>query len=168
MAFRRGDVVLIPFPFTDLSASKTRPAIVVSSETYHRHRPELLLVYVSSQITKVNPEIDYLLADWRSAGLLKPSFVRPKVAAIEPELVVYTVGRLSTNDLERVDKYLRRAMNLTQTALADVVAEVDLTSQPVDIMQTMTEKLIRLLVKHSRQQVEGVDIEILQQLLADD
>ncbi len=33
MAFQRGDVVLIPFPYTDLSASKTRPAVVVSSDT---------------------------------------------------------------------------------------------------------------------------------------
>ncbi|MCA9998829.1 MAG: type II toxin-antitoxin system PemK/MazF family toxin [Anaerolineales bacterium] len=167
MAFQRGDVVLIPFPFTDLSASKTRPAIVVSSKIYHQHRPELLLVYVSSQITKANPEIDYLLADWQDAGLLKPSFARPKVAAIEPGLVVYTVGQTSATDLEQVDKRLRRALNLTQTALTDVVAEVDLTQQPVDIVQTMAEKLIRLLLRYSQQRVEGVDIENLQHLLAD-
>ena len=37
MAFRRGDVVLIPFPYTDLSAAKTRPAVLVSSEAYHLH-----------------------------------------------------------------------------------------------------------------------------------
>ncbi|MEA3397813.1 MAG: type II toxin-antitoxin system PemK/MazF family toxin [Chloroflexota bacterium] len=34
MAFQRGDVVLIPFPYTDLSASKTRPVVVVSSDIY--------------------------------------------------------------------------------------------------------------------------------------
>ena len=31
MAFQRGDIVLIPFPFTDLSATKTRPAVIISS-----------------------------------------------------------------------------------------------------------------------------------------
>jgi mRNA interferase MazF len=51
MAFRRGDVVLIPFPYTDLSASKTRPAVVVSSEIYHTARSEVLLAYVSSQVS---------------------------------------------------------------------------------------------------------------------
>lgn len=47
MAFQRGDVVSIPFPFTNLTATKTRPAVVVSSATYHTVRTELLLVYVS-------------------------------------------------------------------------------------------------------------------------
>lgn len=168
MAFQRGDVVLIPFPFTDLSASKTRPAIVISSEIYHKHRPDLLLVYVSSQITKANPQIDYVLTDWQGAGLLKPSFVRPKVAAIEPELIVHTVGALSANDLEQVDKCLRRAMNLTHTALADVVAEADWVRQPVAVVQATAEKLVRLLVGYSQKRVEGADIERLQQLFADD
>jgi len=92
---QRGDVVLIPFPFTDLTATKTRPAIVVSSQLYHQVRSELLLAYVSSQVSKANPQIDYLLTDWAVASLPKPSFVRPKLAAIEPSLIVYRVGHLS-------------------------------------------------------------------------
>jgi len=99
MAFRRGDVVLIPFPYTDLSAAKTRPAIVVSSDIYHTCRSELLLAYVSSRISRVDPAIDYVLTDWKDAGLLKPSYVRPKVAAIEPTLIVHRVGALSNRDL---------------------------------------------------------------------
>ena len=79
--FQRGDVVLIPFPYTDLSAFKTRPAVVVSSRIYHAARSELLLAYVSSQISQANPTIDYALADWADAGLLKPSFVRPKASS---------------------------------------------------------------------------------------
>ncbi len=51
---QRGDVVLIPFPFTDLTTTKTRPAVVVSSQLYHQVRSELLLVYVSSQVSKAN------------------------------------------------------------------------------------------------------------------
>ncbi len=87
MAFQRGDVVLLPFPYTDLSTTKTRPAIVVSSTSYHAVRTELLLAYVSSQIGKAIPAIDHILNDWKQAGLPKPSFVRPKIAAIEPTLV---------------------------------------------------------------------------------
>jgi len=99
MAFQRSDVVLIPFPYTDLSAAKTRPAVVVSSGAYHTARPELLLAYVSSQLSQVNPAIDYILADWKLAGLLKPSFVRPKVAAVEPALVVHCAGALTDRDM---------------------------------------------------------------------
>jgi mRNA interferase MazF len=95
MAFQRGDVVLIPFPYTDLAATKTRPAVVVSSDRYHTVRSELLLAYVSSQVSKAHDTIDYVLTDWAQAGLPKPSFVRPKIAAIEPSLIVHQVGRLS-------------------------------------------------------------------------
>jgi mRNA-degrading endonuclease toxin of MazEF toxin-antitoxin module len=35
MAFRKGDVVLVPIPFTDFCTKKVRPAVVLSSEAYH-------------------------------------------------------------------------------------------------------------------------------------
>ncbi|MBX9641193.1 MAG: type II toxin-antitoxin system PemK/MazF family toxin, partial [Mycobacteriaceae bacterium] len=38
-----GDVVLVPFPFTDQSTSKKRPAVVVSSDAYHQARPDLVI-----------------------------------------------------------------------------------------------------------------------------
>ena len=110
--YQHGDVVLIPFPFTDLSAAKTRPAVVVSSKLYHETRSELLLAYVSSQVSKAQTPLDHMLADWSDAGLPKPSFVRPKLAAIEPSLVVYHVGHLSDNDLTAVEDCLRQAMDL--------------------------------------------------------
>ena len=123
MAFQRGDVVLIPFPFTDLSTAKTRPAIVVSSNTYHSVRSELLLAYVSSQLSKANPLIDYSLIHWKSAGLPKPSFVRPKIAAIEPSLIVHQVGKLSAADLFEIDRRLRRALALTESAVVQPSAD---------------------------------------------
>ncbi len=146
MAFQRGDVVLIPFPYTDLSASKTRPTVVVSSDLYHTVRSEILLAYVSSQISQANPVIDYVLADWSAAGLLKPSFVRPKVAAVEPALVVYRLGTLSAQDLSEVDRCLRRAMALAETALADVLAEVDLMAQPATTVQALAEKSVAAVI----------------------
>lgn len=157
MAFQRGDVVLIPFPYTDLSATKTRPAVVVSSDVYHRTRPEILLAYVSSQISQANPEIDYVLGDWSAAGLLKPSFVRPKVAAVEPTLVVFRVGALAASDLLEVDRCLRRAMALIETALADVLAEVDLMAQPAATVQTMAEKSVAAVVSFASAGAQDAD-----------
>lgn len=110
--YERGDVLLIPFPFTDLSATKTRPAVIINSPLYWQIRSEFLLAYISSQVSKINTELDYALVDWKSAGLLKPSFMRPKIAAVDPSLVVYRVGKLSDSDLLAVDVCLRRAMRL--------------------------------------------------------
>ena len=112
MVFRRGDVVLIPFPYTDLSATKTRPAVVVSSVLYHNLRTELLLAYLSSRIAMADPRLDYVLTDWKEAGLLKPTFMRPKIAAIEPDLVIFRTGALTKHDLAEVDERLRQALGL--------------------------------------------------------
>jgi mRNA interferase MazF len=146
MTFQRGDIVLIRFPYSDLSTHKTRPAVVINSDLYHTTRAELLLAYVSSQIGRATSPIDYILTDWSAAGLLKPSFVRPKVAAIEPSLVVHRVGRLIPDDLLEVDRCLRRAMSLTETALVDVVNEIDLTRQPPALVQQLAERSTTTLV----------------------
>ena len=44
-----GDIVLVPFPFTDQSTTKRRPAVVISSHAYHRGRPDLIIMAVTSQ-----------------------------------------------------------------------------------------------------------------------
>ena len=44
-----GDVVLVPFPFTDQSAMTKRPAVVVSSDPYNRSRPDVIVLAVTSQ-----------------------------------------------------------------------------------------------------------------------
>jgi mRNA interferase MazF len=49
-ACRFGDIVLVPFPFTNQTATKQRPAVVISSDAYHRERPDLIIMAVTSQI----------------------------------------------------------------------------------------------------------------------
>ena len=45
-----GDIVLVPFPFTDQSSIKKRPAVVVSSSAYNRDRPDIIILAVTSQM----------------------------------------------------------------------------------------------------------------------
>lgn len=165
MVLQRGDVVLIPFPYTDLSTAKTRPAVVISSPLYHTLRSELLLAYISSQVTKAHPQLDYLLLDWKASHLPKPSFVRPKIASIEPNLVIYRVGHLSVRDLQEVDSRLRKAMALTQTALYDVIAEVKFSEQPPSVVQTIAEKATSALVMFAQTKTPGIDLEVVRQIL---
>jgi mRNA interferase MazF len=48
--YKRGDIVLVPFPFTDLSSSKRRPALVVSPDWFNSSNQDLVLVAITSQI----------------------------------------------------------------------------------------------------------------------
>jgi mRNA interferase MazF len=93
-----GDVVLVPFPFTDQSAVKKRPAVVISSSSYHRARPDLLIMAVTSQARPATAVGELHLKDWKAAGLIKPSSVKAVITTIERNLVLKRLGRLKDGD----------------------------------------------------------------------
>jgi mRNA interferase MazF len=109
---RRGEIVLIPFPFADLTATKVRPALVVSSALYHRTEPDLIIASITSQIGAYQTPTDYLVQDWEEAGLTAPSLVKVSLATLEPRLVRYRLGRLTARDLREVENRLRLALEL--------------------------------------------------------
>jgi mRNA interferase MazF len=90
-----GDIVLVPFPFTDQSASKKRPAVVVSSQAYHRARIDLIVMPITSQVRATIAFGEVLVQDWKAAGLIKPGVVKPVITTIERSLVLRKLGRLS-------------------------------------------------------------------------
>jgi len=112
MAFQRGDVVLVPFPFSDLSATKVRPAIVVSGSLYHVTEPDLILAAITSKIATATGPLDYVLSDWQAAGLRYPSALKPVLFTLDPARVLHRVGTLTPMDLTEVDQRLRRALEL--------------------------------------------------------
>lgn len=104
--FEFGDVVLVPFPFTDQSATKQRPAVVVSSAAYSAERPDLIVMAITSQVRADN-RFDIPIQEWQQAKLLKPSVVKPVIATIEKRLVIKGLGRLSGKDQETLAESLR-------------------------------------------------------------
>jgi mRNA interferase MazF len=105
-AYAFGDVVLVPFPFTDQSATKRRPGVVVSSQAYNRERPDLILMAVTSQIRPAAGVGEVSVRDWQAAGLLKPSAIKPVITTVERGLVIRRLGQLNDQDREA----LRRAI----------------------------------------------------------
>jgi mRNA interferase MazF len=82
MPFEFGDVVLVPFPFTSQTASKKRPAVVVSSRSYNVAKPDVVLMAVTSQLRPVPGTGEVWVQDWKAAGLLKPSAIKPVFATL--------------------------------------------------------------------------------------
>ncbi len=93
-----GDIVLVPFPFTDQSTTKQRPAVVISSAVYQRERPDLIILAVTSQQRPVVTVGEVQVKDWKRAGLLKPSVMKPVIATVERALVRKRLGKLSSED----------------------------------------------------------------------
>lgn len=97
-SYEFGDILLVPFPFTDQSTAKKRPAVVVSSDAYHRERPDLILMAVSSQVRLTAPVGEVMVKQWQEAGLRKPSVIKPVLTTIEKGLVLKKLGRLTQED----------------------------------------------------------------------
>ncbi len=106
MPLRFGDVIVVPFPFTDQTALKKRPAVVVSSEAYNRDRPDLILMAITSQVRSAPTIGEVPVVHWQAAGLLKPSVIKPLVTTIEASLVVRQLGTLTSDDQERLRQVL--------------------------------------------------------------
>ena len=102
-----GDVVLVPFPFTDQTATKKRPAVVVSSDAYHRDRPDVILMAVTSQVRPAAGVGEVAVQRWKEAGLLKPSVLKPLLATVEKGLVIRKLGKLESPDREALLRGLR-------------------------------------------------------------
>jgi mRNA interferase MazF len=102
-----GDVLLVPFLFTDRTASKKRPAIVISSNDYNSARPDLIVIGVSSQINSPLLYGEMEIQDWQSAGLLKISVVKSVITTIEKGLVIRQLGNLQTSDRESLENLVR-------------------------------------------------------------
>ena len=106
-SFNQGDIVLVPFPFTDLSATKQRPALVISPDRLNGARPDLVVVAITSQIpvTLSEDEVRLAEAELAACGLLKPSVVKlGKIFTIHQGLIRKRLGRLPQRTLEEIRK----------------------------------------------------------------
>ena len=109
---KRGDIVLVPFPFAELTAAKARPAVVVSGDRYARTERKLVIAAITSNVQARNGPMDFRLIEWRKSGLLKPSVITSWLATLSPALALIRIGELSGPDLQAVAGRLRMALEL--------------------------------------------------------
>lgn len=111
--YKFADVLLVPFPFTNQESSKKRPAIVVSSDIYNQQKPDIILIAVTSQVGTDLKLGEMIVSDWLTAGLLKPSIIKPVVATIENDLVYRKLGQLQSQDIRDLKNILQQVINIT-------------------------------------------------------
>lgn len=101
--YSRNEVVLVRFPFSDLSNSKVRPAVVVNPS--HSSR-DLLLVSLTTRTSGLLTG-EFVLSQWAAAGLNVETAVKRGVFTIDERLVLKSIGRLAMIDGEELDRSLR-------------------------------------------------------------
>lgn len=106
----QGDVVIVAS--RGAVASKARPTVVVSSDLYHRTRPDCVVGILTSNVGAATMPADYVLHDWAAAGLHQPSAYRSYFNMVESSGLL-VVGRLSERDWETVGARLTLTFGLT-------------------------------------------------------
>ena len=92
-------MVVCAFPGSE--STKARPAVVLTHEDYHRHRPDIIVGLITTQNPTPQAPTDCPLLNWKSAGLRAPSYFRLFVVTL-PQSSVRPIGRLSDADWKSV------------------------------------------------------------------
>jgi mRNA-degrading endonuclease toxin of MazEF toxin-antitoxin module len=97
--FVKGDVVVVPFPFSDLTQAKRRPALVVCT----LEGDDLILCQITSQFVRDNYAVFLNDKDFETGGLKQPSNVRPnRIFTADSYIVLYRVGGLRRDKLNEI------------------------------------------------------------------
>ena len=104
--FVKGDVVVVPFPFSDLTRSKRRPALVVAE----LEGDDLILCQITSQQIRDGYAVSIEEGDFDDGTLRQKSNVRPNcIFTADRHIILYRVGSLNSS---RIDEVIDRIMDI--------------------------------------------------------
>lgn len=105
----RGEVVLLAFPFTDLTTTKNRPAVVLSARVFNSSHQDIIVAAITSRLTaQESGDIKLTSPDQKQGGLLKPSIVKPgKIVTIDQRLIRKTIGHLPETTMHKIQVQLK-------------------------------------------------------------
>ncbi len=103
----KGDIVLISFPFTDLSGKKIRPVVILTEAVF-----DVTVCFITSQIGWQEPT-DILLYPTASNGLKKQSLIRTsKLATFQKSLIEGRIGKITVDEISELNKKLIELLHL--------------------------------------------------------
>lgn len=114
----RGDIVLVPFPFTDLTAHKVRPAVVISLDP----KEDVLVAFISSVIPDHPASTEWVLPmdhpEFHVTGLKCASVIKAdKLLTIHRSLILCRLGHLGPESQATLDQRLLIAVGVTHAAV---------------------------------------------------
>ena len=105
--FVKGDIVVVPFPFSDLSANKRRPAFVAAKGEYG----DLVLCQITSKLKKNSSSIELSDKDFQQGSLKITSYIRPrKIFTSDLGLVLYKAGRVKKEKIKEIGTIICKIM----------------------------------------------------------
>lgn len=106
--YSKNEVILVRYPFSDVSGARTRPAIVISAPHVSQ---DVFVVPLTSRTTSLLSG-EFVLTDWAAAGLNVPTAVKRGLYTVHNSLIIKSVGHLRGADVEQVEQSLREWLGL--------------------------------------------------------
>ena len=104
-------IVLVPFPFDDLSQTKVRPAICLTNKNGKYHH--VVISFITSQITKATEETDIKITNLQNTGLKVNSAIKlHRIVTISADLIKRELGNLPYSYHKLVNDKLRKLFNI--------------------------------------------------------
>ena len=104
---KKGDVVLLSFPFTDLKGKKIRPALILMVSDL-----DVIVAFITTQFKWQN-QYDIQLESDNLNGLKKTSLLRlSKITTLDKDLILGKLGELNENDIQLINRNLLELLNL--------------------------------------------------------
>ncbi len=106
MEVKQKEIILISFPFSDLSGTKVRPALVISNNIFNSYSNDCLVVPMTTVLKEnIKYSIDIEQSDLKSGKLIKKSRIRvDKITPIEKSLIKMKIGTVNDYILENIKK----------------------------------------------------------------
>ena len=117
-AMKRGDVIIVDFPFSDAAGSKVRPALIVQADELNRRLDDTILALITSSRSRFTGSatqlpINVSTPDGRESGLRLPSVVQcENLVTVDKSFVIHTIGRLSGTLMQQIDQCLKAALDI--------------------------------------------------------
>ncbi|MCD6115838.1 type II toxin-antitoxin system PemK/MazF family toxin [bacterium] len=111
MNCKKWEIVLVPFPFTNLTTTKKRPALIISPDEYNEYM-DVIIVFITSKMDVKYRMGDYRIKEWEKSNLPKPSMIRMKFATIDKSIIVKKIGRLHEKDVREFAEILKNFLIL--------------------------------------------------------
>lgn len=107
-SYLRNEIVLVRYPFSDLTSAKVRPAVIVNAPHVSQ---DVLIVPLTSRTTALLAG-EFVLTEWKGAGLNVETAAKRGIFTIHQTLVLKSIGGLLTGDAEKLESSLREWLDL--------------------------------------------------------
>ncbi|MCG7849416.1 MAG: type II toxin-antitoxin system PemK/MazF family toxin [ANME-2 cluster archaeon] len=121
MSVNQRDIILIPFPFTDLSQTKRRPGIIISNHEYNSNNEDVICCAITSNPRNYDESVEIANEDLDSGNLHYESRVKPtKIFTLNKGMIVKKLAKLNINKCKEVVKNLNHSIEINDSVAIDI------------------------------------------------